>query len=172
MRLLYLQNCQSGERGSEERSFSIVDSCHDEIKQNDAQQIHESGELPPNQIDLPVARFPNPFGDIACHENGQCPVDEEAMSAIIWVKRGTFGVEISTPGFAAFWGITESFFIQTNGHDRGLDHRQKAFVGMQVLPLVPIQANRAEPESSKNDKDEGDVVEEGVFLFSIVHIKY
>ncbi len=90
-----------------------------------------------------VAHARRPLGRDACYGHREVAVDVEGVAEVIGVQRGDGGAQIVE------WVV--------HAADGAADHRQKAFVGVQVAVSVPVQADEAEVSpQGQNDQQPHD----------------
>ncbi len=191
MRLLDLHHRQRGEGRGQQCRLAIVKSRHDQVEQQDSQQVSQGRHLPPihlqvgNRLDpgrelLHVRELRDPICRVAHQGQRQRSIGIKAMPAVVRIERRAGRVEISAPllavrvdvgiGGAPRVGSRRRRGTQHvgRGPDRGdvVGHRgQEQLVGMLVFEQAPVAAGKTQIGRHRQHGQQQNVIDPGAFFF-------
>ena len=138
VRLLNQEGCTGRKRGCEQAHAPVVEPPAEQEQEHDGYEVEDSHQLAPDKVHVTVGKLVQTTGDDEDQVDRQSAVHEELVPGVARVQPRLGGVEV---------------LAQVCGHrERGLDHCQESLVGMQVMPLVPVDTQ--EPEIGPHSKDD------------------
>ena len=123
-------------------------------------------------MDLAVGGLVHDLSLKAREENRKRAVDEQGKTVVVGIEWRACGIKVPTPFITAGW--RHSQIAGSRNGERGFDHRQKTFVGMEMLVFIPVYAGQPEycaEDENESERDGHEPAAQSVGLFWLLQFE-
>ncbi len=154
VRLLDVEHAGGQQQRRQQPHALPIQPPTDEEDQSDCEEIEQPRQRAANQMNLVVIALIQDFAGRFDEEKRESAIDITADAAVVGVERRAPGIEVTAPTRTA-GGQRAIDRVATGQPDTGEHHGEEAFVGVDMLQLVPVQPGEAEDRAEQQDHHQG-----------------